>query len=342
MSANTSLLSMSKPTFHISVMAALAVAVLTCGRGIEPKGTRTAQSAQALAGETFTSFDVPGATNTIAADINNSGSIVGRYCTLSICADLTSEWHGYLLNGDHVTTIEFPNAFHTNAVGINESGDIVGRYRDVSNGPFRGFLLRDGEFERIDFPGAFSTRPYGITPDGDVIVGDYCTHPGCVRPAAGHWHGFVLVDGQFTSFDFPGALFTQVWRINDDGQIVGRYKGQDGAFHVFLLSDGAFTSIDFPGAANTGGDAGGINAAGDIVSSYCNGVGCVPSAMGGHGFLLRNGQFTSIDFPSSVITLSHGINDVGDTVGAYADQGGKVHGYLKRARETEERAVRTP
>jgi hypothetical protein len=80
----------------------------------------------------------------------------------------------------------------------------------------------------------------GLLP-GDVVVGDYCTDARCIRPAAGHWHGFLLRGGEFTSFDFPDAVFTQAWRIDPKGDILGRYTGTDGAFHVFLLTDGGFT-----------------------------------------------------------------------------------------------------
>jgi uncharacterized membrane protein len=229
---------------------------------------------------TFLTIDVPSALGTLAADISPTGDIVGRYCLEPSCLqDVTGNWHGFLLSGGEFTSIDFPGAFHTNATGINAHGDIVGRYRDVVGGPFHGFLLSGGKFTSIDVPGAFSTRAYGITPGGEIIVGDYCTDPGCIRPAAGHWHGFVLSEGEFSTFDFPGAVITQVWRINPQEEIVGRYKGTDGVFHVFLLSDGGFTSIDFPGAVNTGGDAGGINPRGDIVSSYCDTPGACPPAL---------------------------------------------------------------
>jgi uncharacterized membrane protein len=277
----------------------------------------------------FATVDFPDSLGTVAADINSDGDIVGRYCLEPSCIqDITGTWHGFLYSGGEFVTIDVPGAFHTNATGINASGDIVGRYRDVLGGGFHGFLLRDGAFTTIDVPGAFSTRAYGITPRGDVVVGDYCTDAGCIRPGAGNWHGFLLRGGEFTSFDFPDAVFTQVWRIDPKGDILGRYKSTDGAFHVFLLKDGGFTSIDFPGAPNTGGDAGGITSRGDIVSSYCEVPGCAPGSTG-HGFLLRRGEFTSFDVPDAVATLAHGINPRGDIVGTYADTSGDIHGYLR-------------
>jgi uncharacterized membrane protein len=267
------------------------------------------------------------------ADISPTGDIVGRYCRDQSCAGPLpgpeAGWRGFLLSDGEFASIEFPGAFHTNATGINARGDIVGRYRNASAGGFRGFLLREDEFTPIDFPGASSTRPYGITPDGDTIVGDYCADPGCIRPASGHWHGFLLSGGEFTSFDFPGAIRTFAFRINSRRQIVGLYKSTDGASHNFLLSDGTFTSIDYPGAGNTGSDAAGINARGAIVSSYCVPKGCPVSAPGGHGYLLSRGNFTSFDFPGAVGTNAFGINSRGDIIGVYLDTGFKVHGFLR-------------
>ncbi len=271
---------------HGPLVVALASILFDCGAAKEPIATiaRTfgepsrAASASSHPNVTFTTIDVPGSLATIGADITATGDVVGRYC-VDQCQDITGNWHGFLLSEGEFTSIDFSGAFHTNATGLNPRGDIVGRYRDVVDGPFHGFLLSEDEFTAIDFPGAFSTRAYGITPGGETIVGDYCTDPGCIRPAAGHWHGFLLSRGQFNSFDFPGAIFTQVWRINPAGQIVGRYRGADGRFHMFLLSKDNFTPIDFPGAANTGGDAGGINPRGDIVGTYADTRGNI------HGFL---------------------------------------------------------
>jgi uncharacterized membrane protein len=286
---------------------------------------------------TFTTIDVPGALATFVVDINNAGDMVGRYCPDQSCAGSvgpTGNWRGFLLSDGEVTSIEYPGAFHTNATGINARGDIVGRYRNSTTGGFHGYLLSDGEFTPIDYPGAFSTRPYGITSDGGVIVGDYCTVPGCIGPASGPYHAFVLRGGEFTSFDFPGAVRTHALKINSRGQIVGWYVTTDRVSHNFLLSNGTFTSIDYPGAGNTGGDAAGINARGDIVSSYCVAKGCSSAAQGAHGFLLSRGNFTSFDFPGARGTNAFGINSRGDIVGGYLDTGLKIHGYLKAAKRS--------
>jgi uncharacterized membrane protein len=77
----------------------------------------------------------------------------------------------------------------------------------------------------------------------------------------------------FTSFDYPGALFTYGNGINDDGVMVGQYRQEfvvgPNTFQDFdhgLIIDGTtLTAFDFPGASSTEGN--GINNAGQIVGT---------------------------------------------------------------------------
>jgi hypothetical protein len=67
-------------------------------------------------------------------------------------------------------------------------------------------------------------------------MGGYCPAPPCDPiKIIGH-HGFLLRDGEFTSIDFPGALYTRALAINSRGDIVGAYRDAAGVNHDFLLS----------------------------------------------------------------------------------------------------------
>ncbi len=294
----------------------------------------------AAADPTFTTIDVPGASFTESNDIGPTGDIVGRY------GGSDGKSHGYLLRlrQGMFTTIDFSPTF-TGAVGINPSGDIVGRYQ-TTEGKFHGFLLSAGTFTSLDFPGAAATSAFGINPSGD-IVGSYCDPAPCPSPAQngnlGN-HGFVLRGGTFSSVDFPGGVLTQAWKINAAGQIGGRYKSTDGKWHAFVMSEGTFTSIDVPGAIQTASfpPQVGINAAGDVVSSYCAALPCPVRVTDNlttvHGFLWRRedrdeaGQVTTIDFPGASGGGAFGINAGGDIVGAYLDASHTVHGFLRSRR----------
>lgn len=278
------------------------------------------------AGPTYTTIDCPGFPLTLPTDINDSGQIVGE-----CLASLTIR-QGFLLNNRVFTPIIFPGTTFTRAVAINRSGDIVGDYNTGGNagsGQDFGYLLRDGVFTSIRFPNSDTTVATGINANGD-IVGWYINKIGT--------HGFLSQAGTYTSIDFPGAAaFTEAWKNNDHGEIVGRYRSStDGKYHLFVLNNGAFTSVpDVPGSIETAPGAfsedGGLNNAGDIAGNYCSHKSCALFTSVGdlHAFLLSGGVYTTIDFPGAVETLAYGVNSSDDVVGGYVDSSGKLHGYLR-------------
>src|SRR5262245_34782901 len=70
---------------------------------------------------TFQTIDVPGATLTEAAAVNDAGEVVGRY----VAGGVT---HGFLLSRGALTTIDVPGATATAATGLNDAGRVVGQY----------------------------------------------------------------------------------------------------------------------------------------------------------------------------------------------------------------------
>ena len=213
----------------------------------------------------------------------------------------------------------------TEGLGINTFAQIVGDYAD-SNANFTHGYLRDpdGRFTPIDFPfagGVFETSPKDINVTG-VIVGQYF-------PAGSPAQCFILQYGIFTSINFQGAGFsgtinTGCRGINNQGQIVGRYRNPFTHLrHGFLLSDGVFTTIDFPGAAET--IARRINNHGKIVGGYSTDA----TVDLFHGFMRDEaGNFHKIDFPGSIDTFAAAINDEGVIAGLYVDSANFVHAFL--------------
>lgn len=282
------------------------------------------------AGPTFTTFDYPGAVFTDGVDINRFGDIVGHY------VDAAGTDHGYLLHKGSFTTIDFPGADGGHAHGINSGGAIVGLY--FIGKKFHGYVLSGAVYSTIDFPGVQNTRANGINTAGDIVGS--CVDNNSYNNTGGSngskERGFLLRAGVFTPIDFPGADYTEAWRINDNGQIVGRYQRGNGDTHVFLLiiATGTFISIDYPGASATAvGDftqMGGLNNNGDIASGYCNSSNCRLDTISAlHGFLLSGGSFTSLDVPGAAGTVPFGINDQGAIVGGYTDLNLRVHGFLR-------------
>ena len=122
----------------------------------------------------------------------------------------------------------------------------------------------------------------------------------------------------WTSFDYPGALFTYAHGVNNSGQIVGGYS--DGSTdYGFSLNGGIFTSFNYPGAYYT--RANGVSNNGQIVGGYGDGS-------GNHGFSRDSGGvFSSIDYPGSYYTWAHGVNNSGQIVGGYYN-GSVYRGFL--------------
>lgn len=201
------------------------------------------------------SSGVLGTHTSFARGINNVGDIVGGYI-----GDDGNE-HGFILRHGTLTTLDVPfsGSVGTQLDGINNSGIIIGVWVD---GAFtaHGFVYANGNFAHLDYPGALDTAPLGINSRGD-IVGNWDTDQSTVG------HGFIFSGGKMFSVDEPGAVpdGTAANGINDRGQIVGSFIGEDGNSHGFLAQGATFTTLDCAEGANT--SAWGINSAGQIAGT---------------------------------------------------------------------------
>jgi len=199
----------------------------------------------------------------------------------------------------------------------------------------------------IDCPGALHTRARSINDRGDIV--------GICEDEEGE-HGFLLRQGVYTMFDFPGTAGTTVaFGINNRGDVVGRYFDDEGhGAHGYLLRRGTFSTIDPPDTSFS--PARGIDDLGRIVGVNLGTDGVVrgyvldvrgfhdieiPDAdtvpwdinnrgrivggyfdfaapVGTHGFLLKNGVLTTIDVPGAAGTFAFGINILNRIVGGWS------------------------
>lgn len=204
--------------------------------------------------------------------------------------------------------------------GINDDGVAVGTYQD-SNNVDHGFLLLGSSPVTIDAPGALNTFLSAINNKG-VIVGTFFSD------APIGFQGLVTsVDGGFSVFDCNDSngnpYPTNIWGINDSGEIVGYYLpvlGQRGDGFVANLTNegpGNCATIDsnLPGACLTFPAA--INNAGQIVGTYdvvdSSGDNC---GFTNWGFLLSDG-FSQIAVPDSLSSEAWGINNNGEIIGNF-------------------------
>jgi probable HAF family extracellular repeat protein len=133
-------------------------------------------------------------------------------------------------------------------------------------------------------------------------------------PCVGH----VEVEKQI--IEYPNALWTRAYGINNLGTIVGQFKDASNVRHAFIYDRGRYSSFDYPGARLTIPNA--INDHGQIVGWFFDGAD-VP-----HGFLYFQGNFTPIDFPGSSDTLARSINNRGDITGLYDGTQPVTHGFV--------------
>lgn len=130
----------------------------------------------------------------------------------------------------------------------------------------------------------------------------------------------------YSSIDYPSALLTRAFDINDAGTIVGvfRLPGQEN--RGFMLRQGKFTEIPAPDPDAGFRAARGINDRDEVVGLFTLNVDDSE-----HGFLLSAGSKLRLDFPGAAATDGFGVNNLGSIVGSFVDSSGVVHGWLRRA-----------
>jgi probable HAF family extracellular repeat protein len=183
-----------------------------------------------------------------------------------------------------------------------------------------GFVQSGGSYSAFEAPEPdVAIYPSGIN-DSGALTGEYIRSDG--------ESGFVRSpDGALTTFDVPGAQATEASKINDEGQVVGRYSEDsrlvdDSSRVRGFVRDarGTISRIDFPGATHTLPT--GINDDGEVVGYYVDEGGET------HGFLWQDGRFTPLDLVGASSPTPMDINDNGVVVGMYLDEAGVARGFL--------------
>ena len=211
----------------------------------------------------FATYDFPGSQNTYFYALSNSGIAAGHY------QDSNGLYHGVVLEDGELRQYDFPGAVETEIYGISDTaGTLTGNFIDAS-GIRRGF---SGD-EIIEGPDASATYAYFANMAG-VLVGSYVDAEGAYHPYIRTPDGIIVpVDSSDTQnledfsihgindaqvivvqvkavgdvprtylsqhgvvheLQFPGAVSTEGWNINQDGSVVGHYDSADGRRHGFI------------------------------------------------------------------------------------------------------------
>jgi uncharacterized membrane protein len=159
-------------------------------------------------------------------------------------------------------------------------------------------------FQTVNIPAPANLGSAAALNDSGAIAGSF-------RDSTFHNHGFLLFQGKLSTFMFPGSTDTTARDMNAKGTIVGDYENGASAQHAFMVQSGVFHEITIPGHPNVPAVASGVNDNGDVVGQF-NSNNTI------FGFLLHNGNLTTLSFPGAQGgTNPTSINDQGVIVGTY-------------------------
>jgi uncharacterized membrane protein len=196
--------------------------------------------------------------------------------------------------------------------GINDVGAIVGSVFSRAESTTLSFLLFKGKTTLFRFPGSIFSTASSINNHAQIVGG-------LALPGAENLAGYVVRDGRFHLIVVPHSVSTVAVDINDKGDIVGNVTTNDGVAKGFLLHNGTFHLFRFPGAAVT--NVTGINRDGIIIGNYLASLPfdarTAEDNNPTHGFMVKNGIFTTLDFPGAQETFPTRINNEGEIIGFF-------------------------
>ena len=148
---------------------------------------------------------------------------------------------------------------------------------------------------------------------------DFNDYAGNTRSADGQkMVGFTIIDGVFTTYDFPGSKNTYFYALGNDGRAAGHYQDSDGLHHGVILENGELTQYDFPNAVQT--EIYGISdATGALTGNFIDASGV---RRGFSGDLI-------IEAPGATATYADFVSPRGVVGGSYVDTEGIYHGYVR-------------
>ena len=231
---------------------------------------------------------------------------------------------------EELQELKFPGSVSTEGYNINQDGSVVGHY-ESADGRRLGFIARPVvdtsapvedtpvvppvfahyTFETIDVPGV------------EILVltasSDFEDYAGNARSADDEKEiGFTLIDGVFTTYDFPGSKKTYFYALGNDGRAAGHYEDSNGLHHGVILEDGELRQYDFPGAVQT--EIYGISdATGVLTGNFIDAAGVRRGFSGD----------TIIAYPEASATYADFTNAEGSVIGSFIDAQGVYRPYIR-------------
>jgi hypothetical protein len=177
----------------------------------------------------------------------NDSDVVYGYAWDSAESDSSgNHLHGLLVNASlslfEVFDPPGSGCTSTSPGAINKHGTVVGQYLKWTgpgrwDGTWHGFVSDLGKTcLDVDVPApSQNTLPEGINDKGE-ICGAWNEAASVANWYASGTHGFLLLNGTFSTFNISGSSWTLLDRINAKGQLAGVYADQNGNPHGFIAT----------------------------------------------------------------------------------------------------------
>ena len=148
---------------------------------------------------------------------------------------------------------------------------------------------------------------------------DFEDYAGYTKSADGEKDvAFTLIDGVFTTYDFPGSQNTYFYALGNDGTAAGHYQDSDGLYHGVILENGELRQYDFPDAVET--FLYGISdATGRLTGSFIDASGV---RRGFSGDLI-------VEYPEASATYAEFASAEGAVIGSFVDAQGVFYPYVR-------------
>ena len=229
---------------------------------------------------------------------------------------------------ENLQAFKVPNSVSTEGWNINQDGSVVGHY-DSPDGRRHGFIARPTEDTSPQISDPPVVAPFNYTYESINVPGvdflaltassDFEDYAGYTRNPDGEKEvAFTLIDGVFTTYDFPGSQNTYFYALGNNGQAAGHYQDSDGLYHGVILEDGALRQYDFPNAVETF-IYGISDATGALTGNYIDDSGVRRGFSGD----------TIIEFPGALETYADFADAAGGIVGSYVDAEGLYYPYAR-------------
>ena len=231
-----------------------------------------------------------------------------------------------------LSELQFPESVSTEGWNINQDGSVVGYY-DAADGRRHGFIARPtaetaARFRDIAYlpPPEFNYTYESIDVPGVEFLAlaassDFEDYAGYTKSADGEKDiAFTLIDGVFTTYDFPGSQNTYFYALGNNGLAAGHYEDSNGLFHGVILENGELREYNFPDAVQTE-IYGYSDSTGALTGSFIDASG---ARRGFSGNII-------VEVPEATATYADFVNAAGSIIGSYVDTDGLYHAYALTA-----------